>query len=447
MKKQFTRRVLALLLLLALLGSFGFAFAANVPTEQEAYQTMIALKSQYPEGMHWTNDNSYTSRGLMNLDGHDYTYTGRGCVGFALILSDAVFGDTPGRKLYNVPYEDLRVSDILRINGDTHSVIILEIYSDHVVIAEGNYNSSIHWGRTLTKEQVMAADYVLTRWPSGSTAPERPDPTPTPTPEPTPTPSTDPDLDGYTLEDVTFVIPTKTDYTVSDTTIDTGGGEFRFTYTKGTSSMVVGCPLWDDMVEPLDAFPTGKAGIVTIKAYCDQPDDPETVWTATYNIFVEFTDVTDDYLYYYDPVYWALDTGVTTGMTPQLFGPDSTVTRGQAVTFLWRAMGEPEPQSGRNPFADVKSSDYYYKAVLWAVENNITVGTSTTTFSPDQTCSSAHIITFLYRTLYEDVDGWYQEAAEWADYNDLLEDTGLSVRPDEMCPRRDVVTFLFRVLY
>ena len=120
---------------------------------------MIALKEEYPEGMPWTNDNYYAWNGGIYSGGY-------GCAGFAFILSDAAFGDLPARMIEeNITIDDIRVGDILRINNDTHMVIVLEVYDDHVVIAEGNYNSSIHWGRTLTAEEVAAADYYLTRYP------------------------------------------------------------------------------------------------------------------------------------------------------------------------------------------------------------------------------------------------------------------------------------------
>ena len=152
--------------------------------------------------------------------------------------------------------------------------------------------------------------------------------------------------------------------------------------------------------------------------------------------------------YFYVPVLWAYYTEpqVTVGISATRFGPDSTVTRGQCVTFLWRAMGCPEPTTTKNPFVDVKTSDYYYKAVLWAVEKNITVGVNANHFVPSQTCSTAHIITFLYRTLGVGSNGWYEEAGNWAQADHLLDDTGLTVSPKVDCPRAAVVTFLYREL-
>lgn len=128
-------------------------------SESTVRANMLALQDEYYEGRPWTNNNVYAiTLGSM-------TYNGGGCVAFCYILSDATFSGLPMRELHSFTYDEIRVGDFLRINGNTHSVIVLEKYADHVVIAEGNYNSSIHWGRTLTKEQVEAADYVTTRYP------------------------------------------------------------------------------------------------------------------------------------------------------------------------------------------------------------------------------------------------------------------------------------------
>ncbi len=156
-----------------------------------------------------------------------------------------------------------------------------------------------------------------------------------------------------------------------------------------------------------------------------------------------FTDVPKD-AWYHDAVYWAADNGITQGVDDTHFVPNGTCTRSEAVTFLWRAKGEPEPTTTTNPFKDVKESDYFYKAVLWAVENGITVGVKADAFAPKQTCSTAHILTFLYRTMGVGADGWYEDAGAWAEKDGLLKDTGLTANPKVNCPRGAVVTFLYR---
>lgn len=167
-----------------------------------------------------------------------------------------------------------------------------------------------------------------------------------------------------------------------------------------------------------------------------------------------FADVATD-AYYYDAVKWAVNKGVTNGVSETLFGPDQACTRAQIVTFLWRAAGSPEPKSGSS-FADVAADAYYAKAVAWAVENGITKGTSETTFHPDETCTRAQGVTFLYRALgklaaaqagFTDVaaDSYYADAVNWAAENGVTK--GISETlfgPDGNCTRAQIVTFLYR---
>ena len=161
-----------------------------------------------------------------------------------------------------------------------------------------------------------------------------------------------------------------------------------------------------------------------------------------------FTDVfSDDY--YADAVKWAKDSGVTTGITDTTFVPEGTVTRGQAVTFLWRAMGQPAPASGTNPFSDVAADIWYTDAVLWAVEQGITNGTSGTTFSPDHTVTREQMATFIWRTLGRpgytgQSDPYYADALSWIDSAGLLAGTGERITPGAACPRALVVTLLYQ---
>lgn len=113
-----------------------------------------------------------------------------------------------------------------------------------------------------------------------------------------------------------------------------------------------------------------------------------------------FTDVKPG-AYYYKAMLWAVENEITTGATESTFAPNKSCTRGQVVTFLWRAKGRPEPQSVSHPFKDVNESGYYYKAMLWAVENGITTGASASTFSPSKTCTRGQVVTFLYRAAQE----------------------------------------------
>jgi len=159
-----------------------------------------------------------------------------------------------------------------------------------------------------------------------------------------------------------------------------------------------------------------------------------------------FVDVyeTDEY---YDAVLWAYyaTPQITNGIDATHFAPKNTVKRCEAVTFLWRAEGCPEPSSYTNPFKDVKSSDYFYKPVLWAVEKGITNGITDTTFAPNDTLTTAHMITFLYRWKTENPgQGWYEKAAGWAGtgYGGKPFGVNTAVNNTTNCPRGYVVMFL-----
>ncbi|MBE7007403.1 MAG: hypothetical protein E7424_09735 [Ruminococcaceae bacterium] len=173
-----------------------------------------------------------------------------------------------------------------------------------------------------------------------------------------------------------------------------------------------------------------------------------------------FEDVKDPGKFYFDPVYWAFyaEPQITKGTDDTHFGPDNACTRGHVVTFLWRAAGEPAPKSTQTPFTDLKPGAFYEKAVAWAVEEGITKGLSDTTFGPDATCTRGQIVTFLWRfkgepapkstqTPFTDVNpnGFYMKAVAWAVENDVtkgLSDTAFG--PDATCTRGQVVTFLHR---
>ena len=161
--------------------------------------------------------------------------------------------------------------------------------------------------------------------------------------------------------------------------------------------------------------------------------------------------------YYEDAVDWAVANGITTGTDAAHFSPDGICTRAQAVTFLWRVAGRPAPESRTMPFTDVPADSYYYDAVLWAVENGITKGTSSTTFSPDDTCTRAQIVTFLWRSEqspaagssnpFTDVsaDAYYADAVLWAVKEAITTGTTRTTfSPDAECTRAQIVTFLWR---
>ena len=222
--------------------------------------------------------------------------------------------------------------------------------------------------------------------------------------------------DGYELAKLTV---TDKD---GDTVKLTDKGDGKYTFTMPASAVEVEASFQEIVVEP---------------------DNP-------------FTDVYESD-YYYDAVLWAVENGVTVGTTSTTFSPNVTVSRAQMVTFLWRAYGSPEA-TGENPFTDVNESEYYYDAVLWAVENGVTVGTSATTFSPEAPVTRAQAVTFQWRAAgspaasgdsFNDVadDVWYSDAVTWAVANEITNGTGgNNFSPEVAVSRAQAVTFLYREL-
>ena len=189
-------------------------------------------------------------------------------------------------------------------------------------------------------------------------------------------------------------------------------------------------------------MPSGK---VTIKASFVE-EVPEQI----------FKDVPAN-AYYYEAVKWAQEKGITGGIGNGLFGPNDPCTRAQIVTFLWRAAGSPEPETRAMPFTDIPVGSYYYDAVLWAVENDITKGTSDTTFSPNMTCTRAQIVAFLWRSENSPAAGtanpfadvkstaYYADAVLWAAKEDITKGTtNTTFSPGADCTRAQIVTFLWR---
>ncbi|WP_409967396.1 S-layer homology domain-containing protein [Bengtsoniella intestinalis] len=193
----------------------------------------------------------------------------------------------------------------------------------------------------------------------------------------------------------------------------------------------------------------GAAVTVTVTFVSEDGEESETETNT-------FTDV-DVNAYYYDAVLWAVDNGITAGYADDTFRPTDSCTRAQAVTFLWRAAGEPEATID-NPFSDLDETAYYYNAVLWAVENDITTGYEDGTFRPNTTCNRGAIVTFLYRASGEPtasgtamsdvaVDSYCYDAVLWAVSEGIT--TGYSdgtFQPNTVCNRGAIVTFLYRYM-
>lgn len=326
-------------------------------SQADIKEKIMAMQTAYPDGMAWTNQ-SPTPAYLWVFPGSLWSMGG--CAAFAAIIQDAVFGPINSvpptwqringtcntKEVHESPvqykWENLWPGDIIRF--PSHAVIVVEKHSDHVVIAEGNYLGTIKWGRTLSRAGIEnTAKYVLTRYSKS----ER--------------------LMPY------IDLPERT----------------HWSWTAVSWSILRG---YTDPITPMEFKPKNectRGEMITFIWKAFGSPEPECASTP-------FTDVPKT-ASYHKAVYWAYEHGITAGTSKTAFSPETITTRAHAITFLWRAAGNPEASIGRCPFCDVQNSKYYYPALLWAYENRITSGTSSTTFSPDSTCTRAEAIAFLYR--------------------------------------------------
>lgn len=249
---------------------------------------------------------------------------------------------------------------------------------------------------------------------------------------------------GKTLADAklttvggTFSVPGSVAWELPDTTTVVANRAYTWIFTPGDTTNY-----------------ESISGEIVLYNFVDTPYFPGIIGDSSK---FNFHDVTR-FDYFYDAVKWAVDHDITSGTGRFTFSPNAVCTRAQTVTFLWRAAGSPRPVSTVNPFTDVHYGDYFYQAVLWAVENGITMGTSATTFSPDATVTRAQVVTFLWRANgqpaawnsgFTDVsaDAYYTKAVAWAVQNGITTGTGFGVfSPDAACTRAQIVTFLYRYL-
>ena len=194
-----------------------------------------------------------------------------------------------------------------------------------------------------------------------------------------------------------------------------------------------------------------KAGFFNLTA-------SNSTYATIWHVVVQFKDVTSPNDAFYYPVYWALNYGITTGKTNTTFEPYTNCTRAQIVTFLYRTVGSPNvPASWSNPFSDVKTSDYFYKPVLWAYYNGITTGRTATKFDPNASCTRGQAVTFLWRAAgspsatasssFSDVKGdeFFAPAVAWAVSQGItVGTTSTTFSPYRTCTRGQIVTFLYR---
>lgn len=238
----------------------------------------------------------------------------------------------------------------------------------------------------------------------------------------------------------------KATYAVITNNFCAGGGDTYYAFASATSKFDTGIPLDEALMDYITTELKGTIG--------QEYAAPKGNITHVYS---PFKDVVKG-AYYYDAVMWAFENNVTKGIGNDMFGPDNSCTRAEIVTFLYRAAGSPAvAEDAANPFSDVEKGSFYYDAVLWAVKNNITVGTSATTFEPNAVCNRAQIVTFLWRangseltpiaTRFADVpaDAFYADAVAWAAQEGIT--TGYNTTtfaPEDNCTRAQAVTLLYR---
>ena len=267
------------------------------------------------------------------------------------------------------------------------------------------------------------------------------------------------DLDAkFTLKNDTVVAAVDKDHDgIFETTLDSDTAQHRFKYVINTDGThTARCTLCDKTITENHVFVNGVCVCGARKTSGSIDDSSHGSTRPITNNRISFTDVskTD---YFYDAVLWAVENGITAGTSRTRFSPYATCTRAQAVTFLWRASGSPAPKNSRMPFEDVSPSAYYYDAVLWALEEGITTGTASTTFSPDAVIDRAQAVTLLHRangapsvtgrTVFTDVPQttYYADAVRWAVDHEITTGTSAAAfSPNASCTRAQIVTFLYR---
>lgn len=315
------------------------AISPNI-TQQDVYNAIIAMKEKYPEGTPWNGD--YTKYVWNTTPEEDVTFIGYDCTAFAYMMSDEAFGDSP--VYYVRDSKELRIGDIVHFaeydDKPAHDAVIIGISSDGYTLAEGNYNKTVHWGRTITRSWMeQHFGYGYSRYPELADGQ-----------------FTDIPSDAFYANAVKWAVENE---------ITTGVGNNRFDPNGQCTRGQVVTFLWR------------AAGKPTVSAN------------------VSFSDVQPG-AFYYEAVKWAVANGITTGVGGNRFAPNDTCTRGQVVTFLHRAANSPAA-STISSFTDVPHDAFYYNAVNWAVANGITNGTGNGRFSPNDTCTRAQVVTFLYR--------------------------------------------------
>ncbi len=326
--------------------------ASSVPTEKEAYEKIINMKSQYPEGRAWNNGHYYSWKGG--------TYGAGGCMGFAMLLSDAAFDSLPARDIKatasrKIQISDLHVGDILRLPG--HSVIVLETHPDHIIIAEGNWERRVHWGRKITAAQVSRAQYYTTRYPVGTVFPKK---------------------DAVELE-----LNGKTVY-------------FEDIANHWARENIIACVL-SGMISGVgedtcfNYFPDRVATRAELASILYRAKGSPAVKEEA-----SFSDVTADWMK--KPVSFVVANGIMSGTGENTFSPNTPVTREMLAVCLYRyAKAETKDITVLSAFSDSEEiAPYAGESLAWAIENEI-IGGKNGRLAPRDNTTRAELATVLVR--------------------------------------------------
>ena len=333
--------------------------ADSGPLATKEYLAMTALMEEYPNGSHWSSDSFYTWKGGI------WNEPVGACQGFAMMVSDAAFGDLPAKPITYKQWSDIRVGDILMLYRVDHAVIVLEVYDDHVIAAGGNVGGNVgeadgrvQWGTQYDKDYIeYAITNVITRWPdrTGATVPPAdPEPTEPETPETPAEPEkptvtfTDVSADAWYYDAVNWAVS-------KNIANGTGNNQFSPLKTCTHNEIIV-------LLHRAAGNPAADANL---------PFTLKNAWAA-------------------DALKWAYSKGVITAS----FNENAPCTRYDAVSYIWKAFGSPTADAAVN-FNDVSGLDT--RPIAWAVSKGIVNGTSPNTFSPDLICDRATIVTLLHR--------------------------------------------------
>ena len=469
--------------------------------------TLTTLRQKFPHGKYWNhmprkgtgpsynNQNGYTSIPCTkhnNYCGTSYqtcngfapngsTEVSWQCMGYAEKCGYDVSGRDPNnwtKYTSSSKLSSLKAGDIVRYKYNKHSIYVTAVSGDTVTYTDCNYDGTcvIRWGQTISKSTLRASFSYIRSAPF--TAPGGSDPTPAPA-APSYTLRISGLLDG--AESANLAGWGSFELWIDGKLQQSGCTGLNAGFPSGTSYELRNVsPLPGVLYEGLGSG--GLSGTLTenvqVVLRMDHYIDCQDGSTRT----VKYRDLPEPGSWAWTPVCWAIETGLTSGVSETSFAPGEKASRSQMVTFLWRAAGKPEPSEETvNPFTDVPADSFYSKAVLWSLERGVTKGVSETEFNPDGDCTRAQMVTFLWRAAQslvpepevsapaeEDPDleeeteepsepetplpftdleenAYYLEAVRWAVENGITTGTSAtSFSPDRNCSRAEVVTFLWR---